>query len=225
MSVVVQGMIIDITDAGGLLIAAPCPDLDRLVSRKSEKVLVEIQDGRTISADQRKKAHALIGEIAEWSGDTPEWLKKHMKIEFMTDRLQSLEKEIFSLSDCSMTTAREFISHLIDFILRFDVPTRVPLYELCDDTPRYVYACLINKRCAICGRRADLHHWDALGAGRDRTEIYQIGWPVISLCREHHQEANSKGMAWLACMYHLEPVPLDKEIGKKYKLSKRALGG
>lgn len=223
MGEIVKGKITGIAADGRITISAQIPDFDRFAKRGYESVLVELQDGRTISPEQRRKAHALIGEIAEWSGDTPEWMKRHMKIEFMADRLQSLEKKIFSLADCDVTTACEFISHLIDFVLRFDVPTKVPLFELCDDIERYVYACLMHKKCAICGAKADLHHWRALGMGADRTEVYQIDWPVISLCREHHGEAHAKGVSWMTDEMHLVPVPLSKEIGKVYKLSKKAL--
>lgn len=60
--------------------------------------------------------------------------------------------------------------------------------------------------------------------GSDRTTVYQIGYRVISLCRAHHTEAHTKGGAWIADDMHLVPVPLTVEIGKVYKLSKKALG-
>ena len=104
------------------------------------------------------------------------------------------------------------------------MPTKVPLAELCDDINRYVYACLMNKKCAVCGRRADLHHIDAIGMGNDRDKAYQIGKEVISLCREHHTEAHTKGAGWLKEDMHLIGIPLTAEIGKKYKLTKKNLG-
>jgi hypothetical protein len=59
--------------------------------------------------------------------------------------------------------------------------------------------------------------------GNDRTIIYQIGWPVIPLCRVHHGEAHSKGVTWLKDTLHLEPVALTVEIGKVYGLTKKNL--
>ena len=222
MGEIVMGRIVGIAADGSLTIAASVPDFERFAKRRCEKVLVEIQDGRTISPEQRRKAHALIAEIADWSGDTPEWTKKHMKIEFMASRLQSIEKKIFSLSDCSVTTAREFVSHLVDFILRFDVPTRVPLYDLCEDTARYVYATLVNKKCAVCGIKGELHHEPALRMGADRTETPQLGWPAICLCREHHNQVHAHGNAFLTAL-HLEPVPIDVKIAKAHKFTKKAM--
>lgn len=210
-------------DEHGIDIHIPIRDInmERVILRQSDTVLVELLDGRRISPEQRRKAHALVGEIADWSGDAPEWMKRHMKVEFMADRLQSLEKK-FSLSDCDMTTAREFISYLIDFILRFDVPTRVPLYELCDDIERYVWATLMNKKCAVCGRKGELHHTPPLGMGADRTETPQLGMTAICLCREHHNQAHAHGEQFLADL-HLVPVPIDKEIAKAHKFTKRAM--
>ena len=184
-----------------------------------------LPDGRTISPEQRRKAHACMGDIAEWVGDTPEYIKRLMKLEFIQTRLQALEKSIFSLSDCDVTTAREFITYLIDFMIEHAVPSKVPLYEMCEDIGKYVYACLMHKRCAVCGaQKADLHHFDPIGMGRDRNEVPQIGMRVISLCRLHHNEAHSKGRSWLIDDLHLEAIPMDDAIAKKYKLSKKNRG-
>lgn len=224
MGEIISGKIIS-HDERGLLIAATYDTTERAVKRQYEDVLIELIDGRTISPEQRRKAHAIIAEIADWMGDLPDYVKRMMKIEFMADRIQSLEKNIFSLSDCSITVAREFISYLIDFVLRFQIPTKVPLYELCDDIPQYVYACLMNKKCSVCGKSGGcLHHafHDKIGMGGDRTEKPQLGAMVICLCTEHHGEAHQHGDAALFKANHLAPIPLNEEISKKFKLTKKA---
>jgi hypothetical protein len=221
---IISGKITEFNEQG-MTIKACYENVDRAILRRYDKVQIGLPDGRTISPEQRKKAHALIGEIAEWQGDLPEFVKRLMKIEFITSRLQALEKSLFSLADCDVTTAREFITFLIDFILEYDIPTRVPLAELCDDINKYVYACLMHKKCAICGKPADLHHFDAIGMGRDRTLVYQIGMLVLPLCREHHTVAHQKGKKWLTGDMHLIAIPLTAEIGKKYKLTKKNLKG
>jgi Protein of unknown function (DUF968). len=222
MSIIITGRITAIHPDGQLTLSAPCPDMGRLVRQRWDSVVIEIPDGRRLSHEQRKKAHALIGEIAEWAGYAPEWMKRHMKVEFVAERLESLERKMFSLADCDMTVAREFISFLIEFVLMHGIPTRVPLMELCEDIEHYVYHCLIHRKCAVCGDHAQLHHWQAIGAGRDRTEVPQLGWPVISLCGEHHGVAHTKGRTWLEDDMHLVPVPLDEKIAKVYKLAKKA---
>ena len=72
MSEIVQGRISDFAEDGGVTIRAAVPSIDRAILRKYDKVLVEFADGRRISPEQRKKAHSLISEIAEWAGYLPE---------------------------------------------------------------------------------------------------------------------------------------------------------
>lgn len=206
-------------DECGITIFAPYSDIEHLTLRKYSEVQIGLPDGRTISPEQRKKAYALIGEIADWIGDFPEYIKRLMKMEFVVNRLQSLEKELFSLSDCDITTAREFITYLIDFMIEHDVPSKIPLYEQCEDIYRYVYSCALKKRCAISGKHADLHHVDAVGMGRDRDGIIHIGMRVLPLSREYHTLAHTKGNDWLLNEYHLEPITVDKQIAKVYKLN------
>lgn len=206
-------------DECGITIFAPYSDIEHLTLRKYSEVQIGLPDGRTISPEQRKKAHALINEIAEWMGEIPEYVKRLVKMEFIVNSLQSLEKELFSLSDCDVTTAREFITYLIDFMIEHDIPSKIPLYEQCEDIYRYVYSCALKKRCAISGRRAELHHVDAVGMGRDRDDIIHIGMRVLPLSREYHTLAHTKGNDWLLNEYHLEPITVDKQIAKVYKLN------
>ena len=223
---IVSGNVVDISPDGYIIARAALPNIDRALIRHYDKIQIGLPDGRTISPEQRRKAYALMREIAEWMGDLPEYVKRLMKMEFMVTRMQALEKHIFSLSDCDMTTAREFITYLIDFIIEHDVPTQTPLIELCDDISRYVYACLMHKKCAVCGaNHVDLHHTQAVGAGRNRDEIFQIGMPVLPLCREHHMESHNIGQKSFLDKYHLQPIGLTVEIGKVYGLTKKNLGG
>jgi hypothetical protein len=205
----------------GILIRVPAFNAERACVRKYDRVEVGFPDGRSISPAQRAKAYAMLNDISEWAGHTPDFIKRFMKLDFITKRMEALVKHTFSLSTCDVTTAREFISFLIEFCIEHGVPCKLPLYEQAEDIQRYVYACLKFKRCAICGsERPDLHHWDAIGR-RKRDEIPQIGWPVISLCRLHHQEAESLGKVVFAERYHLEPVALTIELAKIYKLTKK----
>ena len=183
-------------------------------------------DGRTISPDQRRKAYALMREIAEWMGDLPEYVKRLMKMEFMVTRMQALEKQIFSLSDCDMTTAREFITYLIDFIIEHDVPTQTQLIELCEDINRYVYACLMHKKCAVCGaNHVDLHHCEGgvIGMGNNRNKVNHLGRPALPLCRKHHCEIHKIGENDFLKKYLLEPVPIDERISAIYHLNRRSV--
>ena len=222
MGEIVQGKIAKMDEGGGVIIRAALPSIDRAILRRYDKVLVEFADGRRISPEQRKKAYALMGEIAEWIGDVPEYVKKLMKMEFIVSRLESMKKEMFSLSDCDVTTARLFISFLIDFMIEHEVPSRVPLYELCEDVQKYVYACLMHKACAVCGKRADVHHLSGSRAGHGGLawrEKDQTGAKVLPLCREHHMQAH-QGEAEFLERYHLQGIEMDAAIKKVYRVKK-----
>lgn len=193
----------------------------RYVTQQWDEVTVDLPDGRKISPEQRRKAYALMGEIAEWAGMEPEEVKLTAKHDFVQRHLEGLHRELFSLASCDMTTARQFITYLIDFVLQFDVPLRVPLVTLCDDVQKAVYSALMHHKCIICGRPCDLHHVDRVGMGRDRHDICHIGMECLPLCREHHREAHDHGDRQLMDLYHLEPVQIDDKIAKEYRLGKR----
>lgn len=177
-----------------------------------------LPDGRKIRPDQRRKAYALMGEIAEAVGYETDEIKQVMKHDFIVNHLEALQKELFSLSDCDVTTAKEFITYLIDFILRNDIPTHVPLREMNDDIEQYVYSCLMRKKCCVCQQPAEFHHVDHVGAGFDRTKVVHIGRRCLPLCREHHTEIHTKPLQEFLDAYHLMCVICDEKIAKVYKL-------
>jgi len=73
---VVSGTITNF-DERGITIFVPLSaiNVDRAVLRRYRDVLVGFTDGRKISTEQRKKAHALIQEIADWMGDVADYIK------------------------------------------------------------------------------------------------------------------------------------------------------
>lgn len=204
----------------GLTVFVPFPHGKKRPEGYQPTVGVELVDERHISANQRKKAYVLIAHIAAWWGYTPlECMKEMLKLMFVGEA-ETLRRS-FSLSNCDMTTARLFISYLIDFCLLHGVDVGEPLYQLAEDIPRYVWACLMNKRCAVCGRKAELHHVDAVGMGRNRKEICHIGMRALPLCREHHTEIHSIGQEDFLRRYIIEPVKIDERIAKVYRLKAR----
>lgn len=206
---------------GAVAVKTIRPPVDNL----SEDVMVLWHDKRQISPEQRRKAWALIGEIAAWAGyikagDKTD-LNTMLKGEFLralVDALQAEAIKAFSLSDVDMTTARMYIDWLVEFCIVNHVPTHQPLYELADDLSAYAYACAMHKVCAVCGRRAELHHVDRVGMGRNRDEIEHIGMEAMPLCREHHMEAHQHGDDALMEKYHLQPITIDEKICRVYRL-------
>lgn len=223
----ILGEIQDVREDGIAVITAGIPDLDRALLRQYSKVEVILPDGRRISPEQRRKCYSLIGEIAEYvdgvrNADTIEEQKGLLKMEFLLKRMESAERRMFSLSDCDMSTARGFITYLIDFIIANDIPTRVPLIEQCDDIAAYMYACTMHRKCAVCGRSADIHHCEGsrIGSGVDRAKAHQLGREVLPLCRVHHTECHAMPEGDFVAKYHLQTVRLDEALCKRLKLRK-----
>lgn len=214
---------------GGVVIRTQKPPNDHL----SDEVTVVWHDTRRISAKQRRKARALVAEIAEFSGyetgEDKQILHQQLKSMFLDrQREQGLEAEDFSLHDCDMRTAAEYITFLVEHCLAFDVPTKEPLWAMADDVERYVYMCAKLGICAVCRRHAGIHHTTKVGMGRNRRNIVHVGMRGISLCwgpNGHHMEVEIIGNEAFMTKYHLCDVVIDEEIAHVYRLRAAAEGG
>ena len=198
----------------GVVIYTTRPPVDNL----SDEVLVYWQDSRARTLEQIRKAWALMGEIAEYQGQGKDDVYREQSTAFSLKHLEILQGELFHLSTATVSTARAFINLLVEIIIEYGIPTKEPLYGLCDDLVRYTYACLMNKKCAVCGKKTELHHYDHVGMGRNRREIDHIGMRAYPLCREHHEEIHLIGERAFDEKYHLVPIEIDQKIAKKYNL-------
>ena len=201
---------------GELLTVKPLVAIDReLLQKQVDSIEIRLTDGREISSDQRRKIFALVRDISDWCGEEPEYIRKFTTFEYRI----SNGIEPFSLSDCDMSTAREYISYLIDFCFMHGVPTRDALLNRTDDISKYLYSCLVHRKCAVCNKQAEVHHIEAVGMGRDRTKINHSGMEAIALCREHHREAHTRGQAFFD-KYHIYGTRLDDNLCKILNLRK-----
>ena len=213
-----KGKVVGLSEDGTATIKAQVP-LAQFLHREVKEVYVDMIDSRPLSDEQRRMCYALVNAIADWSGSGTEEVKEAFKLDFWAERVDTLSDKIFSLSNAPMSLVAEFQRFLVAFILTHDVPTKRPLREYVDDIEAYTYLCLVRRKCAVCGRRAELHHIDAIGMGNDRTEVQHEGREVMSLCREHHTELHTVGKAEFMTKYHLDGgVPCDKTIMKIYGL-------
>lgn len=198
-----------------VFVVVPMENIHTIDKQDITSCEVKFSDGRHITPEQRKKIYALMGEIADWSGHMPEFVKERMKYGF----IESSGEEYFSLADCSVTTARQFINYLIDFCFLNNVPTRDSLLDVTDDISHYLYACLATRKCAICNDRAEIHHCEGsrVGMGFNRRRIDNLGRRAIALCRKHHSQAHIYEKEFFD-KYHVYGVKLDRYLLKKLKL-------
>lgn len=218
-----RGRIVDYDErAGEMIVRVPYTNITRMLTREYKEVEVTLVDSRPLSAKQRRSCYAMIREIAAWSGDDATSVKGILKLSFWRDELYQTADTLFSLANAPMSIVAEFQCWLARFIVRNDVPTRKPMLDYVDDIPDYIYACLISKKCAICGKPAELHHVDRVGMGRDRDDIIHLGMRALPLCRIHHNEAHTMSDADFVSRYHLtDGIEIDKTLCRIYKLKAR----
>lgn len=169
---------------------------------------LRIDDGRHISSEQRKKAYATIRDIADYTGYLPEEQKEWLKYY----HIQRTGDDYFSLSNCSMDTAREFINTILEYAIENGIPLSESGIERTDDIGRYLYFCLVHKKCAVCGREGEIHHEDAIGMGNDRRKVDDSGHRKICLCRFHHTIAHQKGIVEFQKSYKVYGIVV-KDMG------------
>ena len=214
----IKGKILSVSDDGTAVIAAPI-DTYILTHRKVKEAFIEYIDSRPLSDKQRRMCYALIRAISDWNGDSAESTKTALKLDFWKDHIETLGDKIFSLSNAPMSLVSEFQRYLVRFIIDNDIPLKFPLLDYVDDIKDYTYACLIHKKCVVCGKHADLHHIDTIGMGNDRNEVQHIGREVLSLCREHHTEIHAIGKQEFFEKYHLDGgIIADRTICRIYGL-------
>ena len=223
----VKGRIVGYDERRGeVLIRAPYDDWVTMTKREYKTCLVQMVDNRPLSEKQRKCCYALLRAISEYTGQGMDPTKEWMKIKFLADDLEQTADKIFSLSNAPMSLVCAFQRYLIRFILEWDIPTNFSLLEMVDDVQDYVYSCLINKKCCICGQHSDLHHVDRVGMGRNRHEIIHEGMEALPLCRGHHNEAHSMVDAEFFEKYHLPGgIILDRTLCRLYGLKARRQDG
>lgn len=183
--------------------------LARTGSRQAELV---IPDPRRISTEQRKKIYACVRDISAYTGYIPEEMKEVLKYLYV----ERTGKPYFSLSDCSMETANQFLNIILDYALQEGVQLGESGLERTTDIYAYLVSCIIHRKCCICGQRADIHHIDAIGMGRDRTGYDDSAHEIIALCRKHHNIAHNTGRESFFTMYHVFGI-LKAEVEQRYQ--------
>lgn len=176
---------------------------DTILSKRIRDAEMRLDDGRKVTAAQRKKAYATIRDISDYTGYLPEVQKEWLKYL----HIAKTGCEYFSLSDCSMDTAREFINT----ILENGVPLSDYAVNRTDDIGKYLYFCLMKRKCCVCGKPGEIHHVDAIGMGRDRRTVDDSDLRKMCLCRYHHTIAHQRGMKEFEEMYKVYGIKVPDE--------------
>lgn len=178
-----------------------------LVDKHIKKAEMRFDDGRSISADQRKMAYATIRDIADYTGYFPEEQKEWLKYLYVA----KTGKEYISLSDCSMDEAREFINVILEYAIENGVQLTEQAIKRTDDIGKYLYFCIKHGKCAVCGVKGEIHHEDAIGMGNDRKTLDDRNHKKICLCRTHHTIAHQMGVERFQNSYKVYGIKVEDE--------------
>ena len=221
-----------------LYIAVPLHGgIDSIREAESDEVDVVLTPSALITPQQRRKIFSLIHDIADYisgGGNSRNEIRstlRAMQLNYLIDvadseavrfcltdqycRLQGID--LFSLSprneNCaSKELASDFIDWLVNLCVENAIPCMDTLLNRCEDIERYIYACVLHKRCAICGRKADIHEVETVGMGRNRKKIGHVGQLVEPLCRGHHDECGRIGQKSFDELYHMQAIRLDEKL-------------
>ena len=174
-------------------------------------------DNRIITAQQRKKIHAILSDIVKSSGNGKnaydiESIKEDMKLMFC----ESKGIDEFSTSeltgDCTVTTASEFITFLLDFCLEYGIPLSDKPIELAEDIKHQLIKCLYERKCAVCWQPGMVYPVNTTGAMK-----VQGRHELMCLCNDHYQEAESLGHKSFASKQHVVGILMNQEQFMKLK--------
>ena len=191
-------------------------EMDQLMIENGYPLDVELNiiDGRTITIKQRKKIFALLNDIYQFTGQPQGDLRQ--MFQFYLEMMKGYDP--ISLSDCSVTVARELIEVILEWTFLHNVPLNHKTSDLLKEDAKFIYLTVINRQCIICGKpKSDLAHKQAIGRGRNRNQMDHYGHEVLALCRNHHTEQHQIGINSFNKKYHLENswVKVTPELNKK----------
>lgn len=180
------------------------------------EVDVIINDPYTITDKQRRKIFALMNDIEAHTGQPQDYMRNVFQ-EYVRV-LYAYENRI-SLADCSRKVAGQIIDIAIEWIFENDIPLRYKTSDLIKNDRTFLYMATINRKCVICGKHAELAHYQAVGRGRNRRKIEHFGNKVLALCHSHHQEQHTIGMDSFNNKYHLTDswVDVDDKLNRMLK--------
>jgi len=154
--------------------------------------VIKFWDSRRITNEQRKMIFSTVKDIADFQGDPRELIRYDM----ISAYADFEDIEFFSLSDCSLETARGLINYIMEYAIEHDIPLTGRGIDRTDDIDRYLYMCIKNEVCSQCGKP---------------SIIYSVRDMKLSLCDICHDIAKFKGLEEFEKLYKIYPIKMDKE--------------
>lgn len=174
-------------------------------------------DPRSFSVDQRKYYYALLGDISAFTGHLIEEVDDNTRWKF-----KALTGRNISLSNGSSNTKDDVvlltnIALDLAFELNVSLSNKIPIPD--KNLEYYFYKCLTHRKCCICGKHADIDHFDeTVGMGNNRDKVDKTKYTYCALCRSHHTEKHTIGLVAFRNKYHVYGITLSAETIKRLNI-------
>ena len=174
-------------------------------------------DPRSFSVDQRKYYYALLGDISAFTGHLIEEIDDNTRWKF-----KALTGRDISLSNGSSNTKDDVvlltnIALDLAFELNVSLSNKIPIPD--KNLECYFYKCLTHRKCCICGKHADIDHFDeTVGMGRNRKEVDKTKFTYCALCRSHHTLKHAIGLTEFKKRFHVYGITLNAETIKRLNI-------
>lgn len=124
-----------------------------------------------------------------------------------------------SLNMLTQKKANSFLDWLFEFCLYNNIPLKNQIMTLYQEQnlEKYVYVMLKEKKCALCGEKAELHHFDNVNRIGGYKFDDGLKTKFLSLCRKHHKEFHDIGIIDFENKYFIQGIKLTKEQVKELK--------
>lgn len=198
--------------------------LQSYLAGKKTASTVYVDDFRHITADQNKKIHAMIGDMARYTGYTPKEMEEMLKYFYV----EKTGKEMPDFADCSVETASRFIEMELDIAFNQDIPFKTKTWDSLASNFYAQAQAVIHRRCIICGKpHSDIDHIDTVGMGNNRNHIDHRKHYITCLCRTHHEQRHAMDTTTGSPLvffeaHHIKPIKPNDWLVKKLNLMTQA---
>jgi len=192
-------------------------EAQRMSIKGNPRSIIRLVDDRNMTRDQNSMIHALFNDISLYTGYPPEYVKELMKVMF--SGYKGIETFSMGSYSISQVFAGEFIEYILEFCFDNQIPFKYQQFHLSSDITRILFLYLKHRACFVCGEHhADIAHYEAVGAGRNRKKIDHSKHRFMALCRKHHNLQHSIGIETFMKKYVLVPIKLTPEQIKEFKI-------
>lgn len=176
-------------------------------------------DPRGFRVEQRHYFFALLTDIYNTTLQPIDDVKEicYWKFRMLTGRDISLSNGAKTSVDDATTLINIALDMAFDLNVALVESKKMKLPDR--NTEYYLFCCLKKRRCCICGKHADIDHFDnAVGMGNNREKVDKTKFTYCALCRSHHTLKHAIGLTEFKKRFHVYGITLNSETIKRLNI-------